>query len=64
MKILCIADDFPWPEKSGYKIRLANVVRALADAGDVDLFIRIPHDYDGDCDVPEGTRGGLRGICI
>lgn len=46
MRILCVIDDVPRPETSGYKIRLANVVRALASVGDVDLFVRVPHDFD------------------
>jgi glycosyltransferase involved in cell wall biosynthesis len=53
MRILCLADDCAWPEKSGYKIRLANAVRALASMGDVDLFLRIPHDHTGEFDVPD-----------
>ena len=53
MRILCLADDFPWPEKSGYKIRLGNVVRALAEAGELDLFVRMPFDHDGDTKVPD-----------
>ena len=55
MKILCLADDFPWPEKSGYKIRLGNVVRALAEVGELDLYVRMPYDYDGATDVPAGA---------
>jgi glycosyltransferase involved in cell wall biosynthesis len=53
MRILCVADDFAWPERSGYKIRLAHVVRALTAMGKVDLFLRIPHDHDGEFDVPD-----------
>lgn len=37
-RILCVAGDFPWPARDGYRIRLGHVVRALADIGDVDLF--------------------------
>ncbi len=53
MKALCLADDFPWPEKSGYKIRLAHVLRSLATIAEVDLFVRIPHDHEGSFDVPD-----------
>jgi glycosyltransferase involved in cell wall biosynthesis len=52
MNILCAVDDFPWPEKSGYKIRIAHVVRALGALGDVDLFVRVPFDHVGAIDVP------------
>jgi glycosyltransferase involved in cell wall biosynthesis len=37
-RILCVAEDFPWPQHSGYKIRLANVIRALTEVGEVDCF--------------------------
>src|SRR4051794_31445885 len=39
MRILCAADVAPWPERDGYRIRSANIVRSLADVGDVDLFV-------------------------
>ena len=38
MRILIVAQDFPWPSRYGSRIRLANVVRALGHLGDVDLF--------------------------
>ena len=37
-KVLCISDEFPWPEVNGYRIRFANLFRALAPLGEVDLF--------------------------
>ena len=39
LRILCVADERPWPERSGYRIRLANVLRALARVGTVDLLV-------------------------
>ncbi len=39
LRILCIADEIPWPERTGYRMRLANVLRGLAQAGTVDLMI-------------------------
>lgn len=38
MRVLCIADTYPWPSTDGYRQRLSHLLRALADAGDVDLF--------------------------
>jgi glycosyltransferase involved in cell wall biosynthesis len=38
MRVLVVAQDFPYPTTYGSRIRLANVVRALAELGDVDLF--------------------------
>lgn len=37
-RILCVAEDFPWPSRDGYRIRLSNVVKALAEVGELDLF--------------------------
>jgi glycosyltransferase involved in cell wall biosynthesis len=38
MKILFVARTYPWPETNGTSIRAANLVRALARLGDVDLL--------------------------
>jgi glycosyltransferase involved in cell wall biosynthesis len=38
VRILCITDEYPWPATRGYRIRAANAVRGLAQAGSVDLF--------------------------
>ena len=54
-RILCVADERPWPERSGYRIRLANVVRGLADAGEVDLLVLHGESGEvGDTTVPDG----------
>jgi glycosyltransferase involved in cell wall biosynthesis len=37
-RILLVADDFPWPETTGYRMRIANTVAALRMVGDVHLF--------------------------
>jgi len=39
MRILCATDVPPWPERDGYRIRTANIVRSLAGVGEVDLFV-------------------------
>jgi hypothetical protein len=38
MRILVIASTFPWPARSGQQLRVANIVRALAGLGEIDLF--------------------------
>lgn len=38
MRVLVAAQDFPWPSNYGSRIRLANVVKALAELGEIDLF--------------------------
>ena len=52
-RILCVADEHPWPERTGYRIRLANVLRALAAVGSVDLLV-LHGDAPGECTVPPG----------
>lgn len=37
-RILCLVDAFPWPARDGYRIRMNQIIRALAQAGSVDLF--------------------------
>jgi len=39
MRILAIGDVYPWPSRDGYRLRFASVLEALAECGDVDLFI-------------------------
>lgn len=57
LRILCVANESPWPERSGYRIRLANMLRGLAEAGSVDFIIL--HDGTasalGDLDSNEGS---------
>lgn len=49
LKILCVAPAYPWPQVDGYRLRLANMVLALADAGSVDLVtFRFPGAPDPD----------------
>jgi glycosyltransferase involved in cell wall biosynthesis len=38
VRILVVGENFPWPANGGGLIRLANMVEALAELGDVDLF--------------------------
>lgn len=42
MKILLVAEDLPWPENNGYRIRLSNIARALGDAGSVHVVAAAP----------------------
>jgi glycosyltransferase involved in cell wall biosynthesis len=60
LRILCIADEFPWPERTGYRIRLANVLRGLAEVGSLDLVILHPGD-DDEFRVTESVIGPDRG---
>lgn len=55
-RILCVADERPWPERSGYRIRLANVLRGLGRAGTVDLLVL--HGKSGDPSVPTEVPEG------
>jgi glycosyltransferase involved in cell wall biosynthesis len=39
LKILCVSEECPWPEVSGFRVRLSNVLRALGELGEVDCFL-------------------------
>jgi len=53
VRILCIAEDFPWPAVTGYRIRLGNIVRSLTTIADVDLFVALNDGRDPEpCAVP------------
>ncbi len=43
MRILVVADEHPWPPTSGYRQRLARVVRTLAADHEVDVLV-VRHD--------------------
>jgi glycosyltransferase involved in cell wall biosynthesis len=47
LRILVVAQDFPWPVVTGSLIRLSNVITALSRLGDVDLFSFV-HSYRED----------------
>lgn len=53
MRILCITDEYPWPSTRGNRIRAANVVRGLAQAGSVDLFCVVSERPDLEGELPE-----------
>jgi len=38
LRMLVVGQTFPWPEITGARMRLANVIRGLSRLGDVDLF--------------------------
>jgi glycosyltransferase involved in cell wall biosynthesis len=41
MRVLVVSHTFPWPENSGGRLRVANIVRALSRIGEVDLFCMV-----------------------
>jgi len=56
MRILCVADEFPWPPTSGYRIRIGTTLTGLAELGDVDLFCSVaerPDVAEGDHAAPD-----------
>jgi polysaccharide biosynthesis protein PslH len=56
-RILCVADEFPWPPTSGYRIRLMTMLAGLAEVGDIDLFCSIaerPDVAEGEHPTPPG----------
>lgn len=56
MKILVVATLFPWPETTGARMRLANVVRGLSRLGEVDLFVMAHPNREGPYVVPADVR--------
>lgn len=50
-RILCLADAFPWPARDGYRIRMDHVIRALAQAGSLDL-LAVTRGHGGDVVPP------------
>jgi glycosyltransferase involved in cell wall biosynthesis len=49
LRILVVADVFPWPARDGYRLRLASVLNALSGVGTVDLFVGA---FEGEGDPP------------
>jgi polysaccharide biosynthesis protein PslH len=47
-----VAQDFPWPIVTGSLIRLSNVISALGEIGDVDLFSFVHAGREDPCDLP------------
>src|SRR6185503_11787678 len=43
--------DLPWPANSGYRVRLANVIPALASLGSVDHWV--PMRFERDAELPD-----------
>lgn len=41
MRVLVVADEYPWPARSGYRLRLAEVVRTLSAGAQVDLLVAV-----------------------
>jgi polysaccharide biosynthesis protein PslH len=41
MRILFATDEFPWPLRSGYRIRMGKILEALVPLGEVDLVVAV-----------------------
>lgn len=52
MRILVVAQDFPWPVVTGSMIRLTNVIASLARWGRVDLFCFLHEERADPCQAP------------
>jgi polysaccharide biosynthesis protein PslH len=50
MRILVVSHTFPWPENRGARLRVANIVRALSRAGEVDLFCLVSRNERREAD--------------
>lgn len=56
MRTLVIADDYPWPENSGSRIRLLTTLQGLTACGPTELFSVIP-SVRNDFDPPDRSLG-------
>jgi glycosyltransferase involved in cell wall biosynthesis len=56
VRTLVVAGEYPWPENSGSRLRLATVLRGLARCGTVDLFSVLPAART-DIDPPDPETG-------
>jgi len=56
MRTLVIADDYPWPENSGSRIRLLTTLQGLTECGPTELFSIVPR-IRTDFDPPDPTIG-------
>ncbi len=52
VKILFVAQDFPWPARLGTHLRSQQVVATLATLGELDIFSLIYPNRADPCDVP------------
>jgi glycosyltransferase involved in cell wall biosynthesis len=52
VRILVVAQDFPWPVVTGSMIRLTNVIESLARLGRVDLFCFLHEERTDPCVAP------------
>src|SRR6188508_1417330 len=74
MRFLFVTDEFPWPERGGYQMRMAQMLDALGELGEIDLVVAagIRHPRSG---VPDdsavaraivvrfhGVQGGRLGV--
>ena len=59
MRTLVVAGEYPWPENSGSRLRLATVLHGLARCGPVELFSILPVART-DIDPPDAGAGVAR----
>jgi hypothetical protein len=52
VKSLVVSQDFPWPVSLGSHLRLAQVIEALSDLGETDLFCFVPARRAEPCVLP------------
>jgi len=55
-RLLVVGQTFPWPEVTGGRMRLANVIQALSRLGEVDLFAFVDGGRTDRAEVPDGAR--------
>lgn len=56
MRILAIAHTVPWPQTSGARMRMANILQGLSRAGEIDLVALTNHPAAEPLAPPAGVR--------
>lgn len=56
MRTLVVAGEYPWPENTGSRLRLATILRGLSQCGPTDLFAILPLART-DIDPPDEITG-------
>ena len=56
MRILFVAQDFPWPARLGTHLRSQQVIASLAPLGELDVFSLIYPNRADPCERGPGSR--------
>lgn len=64
MRVLVVADEYPWPARSGYRQRLAWIVRTLAGHATVDFLAVVLNEQAGAEQPPAEVRLSRQAVVV